>query len=270
VLDAWGLEKYLAETEKALGAPLRRFPLASCLPRPPRMRNAHVGIQAQRQPGLFYAGVVLPVGRITAAQMRGLAALARQYGSGTIRLTVWQNLLLSDIPEAALGALRDGIASLGLSLEAGAVRTGLVACTGNTGCRFSATDTKSQALAIADYLDARLALDQPLNIHLTGCPHSCAQHYVGDIGLLGTKVEQGDDSVEGYDVVVGGGAGEVQALARPLYQGIPFVEVPPLIERMLRVYLALRAGPGESFQEFARRHDEAALLRIFGEIELAA
>jgi ferredoxin-nitrite reductase len=270
LLDGGGLEKYLAEAEKAQGAPFRRLPLAACLKRPPRQRGAHVGVHAQRQPGLFYAGVVLPVGRMTSAQMRGLAALARRCGSGAIRLTVWQNLLLSDIPEAALGAVRDGIASLGLALEASAVRAGLVACTGNAGCRFSATDTKAQALAIADHLDARLELDQPINIHLTGCPHSCAQHYVGDIGLLGTRVEAGEDAIEGYDVVVGGGAGETQALARPVCRGVPFAEVPPLLERMLRGYLAQRTGPGESFQEFVRRQDEAALRRLCGEMARAA
>jgi ferredoxin-nitrite reductase len=257
LLDRWGLERYLAEAERQLGAPFRRLPLAACRPRPPCRRDAHVGIHAQRQPGLFYAGVVLPVGRMSAAQMRGLAALAQRHGSGTIRLTVWQNLLLSDIPEAALGRVREGIAALGLALEASA---GLVACTGNAGCRFSATDTKGHALALADHLDRRLALDQPLNIHLTGCPHSCAQHYVGDIGLLGARVE---DGVEGYDVAVGGGAGEGQGLARPLWRGVPFADLPPLVERMLRAYLAAR-GPGESFRDFARRHDDAALLRLFG------
>jgi ferredoxin-nitrite reductase len=166
--------------------------------------------------------------------------------------------------------VRESIAALGLGLEASAVRAGLVACTGNAGCRFSATDTKSQALALADYLDRSLALDQPINIHLTGCPHSCAQHYVGDIGLLGTKVEAGEDSVEGYQVVVGGGAGENQALARPLYKDVPFADLPPLLERMLRTYLAERRDKEESFQAFARRHDDAGLLRLFAEKARAA
>jgi ferredoxin-nitrite reductase len=119
-------------------------------------------------------------------------------------------------------------------------------------------------MAIADHLDARLALDRPINIHLTGCPHSCAQHYVGDIGLLGTRVEAGEDSVEGYDVAVGGGAGEAQGLARPLWKGVPFTEIPPLLERMLRAYLAARTGQDETFRDFVRRHDDAALFRIFG------
>ena len=102
--------------------------------------------------------------------------------------------------------------ALGLDTKASGIRGGLVACTGNTGCKFSATDTKGQALLIADYLDKQIALDQPVNIHLTGCPNSCAQHYVGDIGLLGIKV--GEDLVDGYTIMVGGGAGSERALAR--------------------------------------------------------
>src|SRR6202035_2434033 len=94
---------------------------------------------------------------------------------------------------------------LGFDKSASAITGCVVACTGNTGCRFSATDTKGQAVALARYLDARVSLDAPINLHLTGCPNSCAQHYVADIGLLGTQVPQSDASVEGYHVFVGGG-----------------------------------------------------------------
>ena len=111
------------------------------------------------------------------------------------------------------------IEALGLAAGAGAVRAGIVACTGNAGCKFALADTKRHALQIADYVDPRLALDQPLNIHLTGCPNSCAQHYVGDIGLLATRVDPGGDAdeVEGYHLLVGGGSGAELALARELF-----------------------------------------------------
>jgi ferredoxin-nitrite reductase len=166
----------------------------------------HLGVHAQKQDGLHYIGVALPVGRLTAVQMRGLADLAASLGSGTVRLTVWQNLLISDIPEAQIPEAVAEIEALGLLTTASAVRAGLVACTGNVGCKFSLADTKRHALEIADHLDARIDLDQPLNIHLTGCPNSCAQHYVGDIGLLATKVDaEGDTEVEGYHLIAGGG-----------------------------------------------------------------
>jgi ferredoxin-nitrite reductase len=250
VLDRLGHEGFLAETEKLLPFKLRRLPLDACRPRPPSLKHGHIGIHAQRQPGLSYIGVALPVGRMTAAQMRGLAGIAERHGSGTIRVTVWQNLLLSDIADAALPAATAAIEQLGLDWKASSIRGALVACTGNTGCKFSATDTKGQALQLAAHLDSRVALDQPVNIHLTGCPHSCAQHCVGDIGLLGAKV--GDDAIEGYAIYIGGGAGAERGLGREIYPALPMAEVPRRVEGLLRAYLAGRDG-AESFHDFAKR-----------------
>jgi ferredoxin-nitrite reductase len=198
--------------------------------------------------------------------MKGLAETARRHGSGTVRLTVWQNLLLSDIPADRIPAVKQEIEALGLHWSAGNVRAGLVACTGNTGCKFSASDTKGHALAIAGHLERRVTMDQPLNIHLTGCPHSCAQHYIGDIGLLGAAVEIGQETVEGYHVHAGGGHGAHAKLALELYRDIPFAQVPELIERMLRGYLRHRASPQESFAAFAGRHDVETLRTWFQEM----
>ena len=263
LLDGWGLDRFLAEVERELDRPLPRLPLAACQPRGPVEKHGHIGLHPQHQPGLNYIGVLLPVGRLTAAQLRGLADLAERHGSGTIRLTVWQNLLLSDIPDARVEEARAGIAALGLDSEAKTVRAGLVACTGNAGCKFSATDTKGQAMRLAEHLDARLTLDRPINIHLTGCPNSCAQHYVGDIGLLGIKL--GEEMIEAYAVLLGGGAGSERALAREIYPGIAAAELPQCLERMLRGYLAHRR-PGESFHDFAARHPVEALRALFNSV----
>ncbi len=262
LLDRWGVAKFLEETQKLLPFALSRVPTGAIKPRPPCDKHGHVGIHAQRQGGLFYIGVVLRVGRLTVPQMSGLADLAEKFGSGTIRLTVWQNLLLSDIAEENLGPAKAALAALGLGWSASGIRGGLVACTGNTGCKFSATDTKGQALALADHLESRVALDQPVNIHLTGCLHSCAQHYVGDIGLLGAKIEQGEDTVEGYHIYVGGGAGAERSLGRELWPGVPFAEVPGRVEALLRAYLDHRLGPAETFHAFAKRWDVAALRQL--------
>ena len=132
---------------------------------------------------------MLPVGKLTAAQMRGLAAIARELGDGDIRLTVWQNLLISGVPDDKVAAAEAAIEALGLSTKATSIRAGLVACTGNLGCRFAASDTKRHAEDIARWCEARVALDAPVNIHLTGCHHSCAQHYIGDIGLLACRFQ---------------------------------------------------------------------------------
>jgi ferredoxin-nitrite reductase len=255
VLDRLGLDRYLEEAETHLGCKLVRLPLADCAPRPGVGRLAHVGFHPQKQAGKVYAGVVLPVGKLTVAQMRGLAGIAERYGSGTIRLTVWQNLLVSDIDESSAGAVAAEIEALGLGWRASSIRAGLVACTGNTGCKFSAADTKRHALAIADHCDVRLALDVPVNVHLTGCHHSCAQHYIGDVGLLATKVSRGEDAeVEGYHLYVGGGCGADRALAREVLRDVPAERAPGLIERLLAAYLEHRSGPDEPFHAFAQRH----------------
>ncbi len=264
VLEAWGLEKFMAEVERELGRALPRHPLEASAPRGPILKHGHIGVHAQRQPGLHYIGVVLPVGRLTAAQMRGVADIAETHGSGTIRLTVWQNLLISDVPDASVAAAEAAVAALGLGTSASAVRGALIACTGNTGCKFSATDTKGQAMLLADYLERHVTLDQPINIHLTGCPNSCAQHYVGDIGLLGIKV--GEDMVEGYNVLLGGGAGSERSLAREIYPAVPMAELPARVERMLRGYLAHRRNY-ESFHAFAARHSVESLRVLFDALD---
>jgi ferredoxin-nitrite reductase len=263
VLDRWGIAKYVDETEKKLPFKPTHFPLAECEPRPAVAKHGHVGFHPQRQPGLFYVGVVLPVGRMTSAQMRGLADLADRHGSGTIRLTVWQNLLVSDIPEDKIDAVKGWVERMGLHWEATNVRGGLVACTGNVGCKYAASDTKRTAMAIAKHIDPRLKLDHPVNIHVTGCPNSCAQHYLGDIGLLGTKAPQGDDLVEGYHVYVGGGYGEEQHIGREVFRNVTAEETPAVIERMLRAYLAGRLGPEEEFNDFVKRHPTDRLKELF-------
>jgi ferredoxin-nitrite reductase len=150
------------------------------------------------------------------------------------------------------------VEALGLGWKATALRGSLVACTGNKGCKYSATDTKGHALALAECLEARLALDEPINIHLTGCPHSCAQHRIADIGLLGVQIEVGGALTQGYHVHVGGGAGPEQALGREIVRDVPQPELAPLLERLLRGWLDGRDGR-ESLQEFTKRHTVEAL-----------
>ena len=266
LVERWGIEKLVGEAAQHLPAPWRFVPSELCEPRGPVDRQAHIGVHPQRQPGLSYIGVVLPASRLTAARLRGLADIAERRGSGILRLTVWQNLLISDIPEAQIPEAVAEIEALGLRTAASAVRTGLIACTGNVGCKFSLSDTKRHALEIADHLDTRIDLDQPLNIHLTGCPNSCAQHYVGDIGLLAAKVDAGgsgdDAEVEGYHLVAGGGSGAELALGREICRDIPAGDLPRRLETGLAAYLARRQA-GESFHRFANRHSIEELAALF-------
>lgn len=261
VLDAWGFDRFLAAVEEKLGRRLVRVDGACLRPRPVYDRLAHIGVHAQVQAGLNWVGVALPVGKLTAAQMRTIAAISKACGDGDIRLTVWQNLLISGVPDAKIDDVLANLEAIGLSAETSILRAGLIACTGATGCKFAAAHTKEDALAIAAHCEPRLTLDQPVNIHLTGCRHSCAQHYIGDLGLIGAKVpvnEEGD-TVPGYDVLVGGGYGVDGGIARPFREKVKAEEAPALIEAILRTWQAHRAGPDESFVAFARRHEIAAL-----------
>lgn len=250
LIDRWGMEKFVAETEKHLAFPLMHLNAEQCEPRAAIDRTAHIGVHPQKQEDLHYIGVAIPVGSLPVEQMRAVAAIAEECGSGELRLTVWQNLLIPNVPthrvERALERLRDA----GLDCSAGAISRGTVACTGNRGCRYAATDTKAHAVELAQRLDMRFNIVQSVNLHVTGCPHSCAQHYVGDIGLLGTKV-QGE---EGYQVVIGGGADNDRGLARELIPSIRYSELPPLLESLFEAYAEQRQS-GETFLEFSRRHN---------------
>ncbi len=272
VLERLGVEAVLALVEEKLGRKLDRAAPGAVERRPAFSRTAHIGVHEQRQAGLYWLGVALPVGRITGDQMRGLAEVARESGDGDIRLTVWQNLLISGVPAEKVSTARERIEALGLSLEANALRTGLVACTGNAGCKFAASDTKRHAEDIAAWCETRVALDSPVNIHLTGCHHSCAQHFVSEIGLLACKVQENedDDPVEGYHIYIGGGFGPSAALGRELYRDVKAGDAPRLIESLLHAYLAHRDGPDESFLAFARRHEIEALKAMAAQQEVMA
>ncbi len=262
LIDGWGMEKFLQEVQQKLAFPLVRLPAGQCARRPPALRHGHIGVFRQKQRGRNYIGVVVPVGVMSARQMRRLADLASNYGSGQTRLTPWQNLLIPDIPDGFVETVKRSLVHMGLHHEATNIAGGLVACTGNKGCKYAATDTKGHALALAEFLNNRIELDQPINIHFTGCPNSCAQHYVGDIGLQGVKVAGAAESDEGYNVVFGGGTGAGARLGREIFRGIPVSELPALLERVLRTYLDRRAV-GESFSEFVQRHEVKGLQEMF-------
>jgi len=260
LLESWTLDQYLSETEKLLGHPLPRMPLPEHAIRyaGEKLPHSHIGPYPQKQPGLHYLGIALPVGQITAKQLSRIAELAENYGSGDIRLTVWQNIVVPNIREPFLETVKKSVLRMGLDFRQSHVSSGIVACTGNRFCKYSSTDTKGHAVQLARHLEKKVRLDQPVNIHFTGCPHSCAQHYMGDIGLLGAKTRTG---AEAYHVLVGGGFGSNRACGRQIFQAMPFDELLPTIERMLNVYLDRRVD-GESFQQFTIRH-EIGQLQVF-------
>ncbi|MEO8683740.1 MAG: NirA family protein [Devosia sp.] len=266
LLDAWGFEKFLAAVEEKLGAPLTRVEDDLVKDRAAPDRLAHIGVHPQKQAGLNWVGVVLPSGKLTSAQMRGLAEIAAAVGDGDIRLTVWQNLLISGVADDAVAYAVAAVEALGLATHATPIRAGLVSCTGNTGCKFAASNTKGTAELIATQVESRLTMDQPVNIHLTGCHHSCAQHYIGDIGLIACKITAGEDEepVEGFHIFVGGGSGADAKIGREIFRDVRNEACPDAVEKLLGAYLRHRERDDESFFAFANRHD-ADTLKLLAE-----
>ena len=257
LIKEWGYEKYLEETQKLLGfdlIPLDESKLESI--DKPDEPHPQVGAYSQKQDGLNYLGVYVPVGLLQTDEARAIGRIAEEFGNGELRLTIFQNLLIPNIPDDRLEDAKVALREAGLRYEASYLRGGAAACTGNRYCKFASSDTKEHTLALIDHLESVLTLDQPINIHTTGCPHSCAQHYIGDLGLLACKVqvEGEDEPVEGYHVFVGGGFGpEKKRLGRQLLKSVPAgPELHGKIERLLAGYLANREG-AESFLEFTTR-----------------
>jgi len=260
LLETVSLAEFLMLVEQKLGQQLRRAAYDATQMRwaSQELAHSHVGDFPQKQRGFNYVGATCPVGQITSKQMSRLAELADLYGSGEIRLTVWQNFIVPNVPDAFVPTLKRALEKAGFSTKQSHIASGVIACTGNSYCKFAQANTKVIALELIRHLEKKLELDQPVNIHVTGCPNSCAQHYMGDIGLLGTKV-RGEDA---YHVFVGGGFGRHQAVGRQIFSGVSVNELPTAVEKMLRVYLKKREGR-ETFQQFTTRHDLNTLQVLF-------
>ena len=270
VLDDMGFDKFLLLMEEKLGAPLTRIPAEGIKERPQFDRLSHIGVHKQKQEGFNWVGVVLQTGKLTVEQMRGIAKISADLGDGDIRLTVWQNLLISGVTDDKVELVKAAISAIGLTTDATTSRAGLVACTGNAGCKFAASNTKRHAEDIAQWCEQRVQLDSPINIHLTGCHHSCAQHYIGDIGLIGARVAVSDegDTVEGYHIFVGGSYGPGAAVGQEIFHDVKAPDVPQTVESMLRAYLSHREAD-ETFLAFSRRNTVDALKAMCAE-EIAA
>ena len=258
ILDAKGFDWFIAEAAKRVSFPLIRLPAEACEPRRPVEKHAWLGARRQALPHTYSLGVGCPVGRLTPRQMHRLADLAQTYGKAELRFTVWQNLLIPHLPEAFLPTVERAVVGMGLYHEASLATGGIIACTGSAGCKYSAADTKAHALSLIRELPALVEIDQPVNIHFTGCAHSCAQHYCGDLGFISTKLP---DGTEGYHLLVGGGMDQEQGIARELFRGIRATEVNSLVAKILRTWQSARQT-GESFVTWSRRHEVKQLQEL--------
>jgi sulfite reductase (ferredoxin) len=259
LLADWGVERFREVLEKDyLGRALLDGPPPAL---PPGHRRDHVGVHRQKD-GLSWVGVSPVAGRVSGDVLAGVAELASRYASGRVRLTAHQKLLVLDVPDENVAALEAGLDAIGLSSRPTEFRRGVLACTGIEFCKLALVETKVRARVVVDELERRLPeWDSPLSIHVNGCPNSCARFQVADVGLKGlVMTNEAGESVEGFQVHLGGSLGDDYQLARKTRQlRVTADEVPDYVERLGRRYLDQRSGPDESFAAWARRVDEDAL-----------
>ncbi|MBE9005983.1 ferredoxin--nitrite reductase [Fortiea sp. LEGE XX443] len=230
LIDEWGIDKFRAEVEQRLGKSL--LPAAAKDEIDWEKRD-HIGVYKQKQPGLNYIGLHIPVGRLYAEDMFEIARLAEVYGSGEIRLTVEQNIIIPNISDACLTTLLTEPLLERFSINPGALARSLVSCTGAQFCNFALIETKNRALATVKALEADLTFTQAVRIHWTGCPNSCGQPQVADIGLMGTKARKDGKAVEGVDIYMGGKVGKEAHLGTCAIKGIPCEDLQPVLQDLL-------------------------------------
>jgi len=252
----WTARDFQDQLESRLGFPLD--PAVEETP-PDDVYRDHVGIHPQKQPGLFYVGAAVLRGRITAEQMRAAAELADRCASGELRTTNMQNLLIVNVPQQNTATLARELDAIGLRPGGSAFWRGAIACSGSEFCKLAITETKSFSRWLVEELEERLpGFEQHLKLHVTGCPNSCGQHWIADIGIEGKKIKSGDRLLDAYYFCLGGAVGLHQSIARPIGYRCLATEVPDAIERLLQHYLIAK-GPAENLRQFFARHSDAEL-----------
>jgi ferredoxin-nitrite reductase len=230
LLRAWGTERFRDEVASRLGGAIER----GGTPASERAGGDHIGVSSQRQAGIEVVGCLVPVGRISGDGLSEFGRLAARYGSGEVRLTVQQNVLIPNVPrERVSELLAEPLLETYSPTPSNWVRS-LVTCTGNDFCHFAQTDTKGDGLRLAEALEARYALDRPLRIQVSGCPHACGQHRAGEIGLLGGRARIGDTVVSAATVFAGGRLGREGKLGELVASTVPQTELPEIVAAQVR------------------------------------
>ena len=262
--EGWTAERFLAELNARLGYTLDRG-VAEAVP--DDTCRDHIGIHPQRQQGLSFVGASVLRGRITGEQLEAAAALAARFGSGDIRTTTMQNLIIVNVPTALANQLAAELGKIGLHVEGSSFWRGAVACTGTEFCKLAITETKGFTRWLVEELEERLPeFDQQLKLHVTGCPNSCGQHWIADIGIEGKKIKHNGKLTDAYYFCVGGGLGRHAAVARTLGYRCAADLVPDAIERLLRSYLEGRQAGEDLRAWFARHSDEDLRAHLAGEV----
>ncbi|RMH36943.1 MAG: ferredoxin--nitrite reductase [Nitrospirae bacterium] len=218
LLDEWGEEQFRVALESRVGRSLTR---AGRDARKTTV-NDHIGIYRQKQPGMNYVGLKIPVGRITADDLIAICDLADRYGSHELRFTVNQGVILPNIPDKMIGDLAEEPLVTRFAYNPSPVQKGLVSCVGNDYCNLAVIETKSQALKTAAVLEEKVGTEiKPITMHWSGCPSGCGNHLVADVGLIGKKVKRRGEIIEAVDVYVGGRSGPDPKPALKLLEDVP-------------------------------------------------
>jgi sulfite reductase (ferredoxin) len=266
--EGWTAESFLTELESIIGFKLDPGVEEQV---PDDIYRDHVGIHPQKQTGLSYVGASVLGGRMSGDQLYQAAELAEKFGSGELRATVMQNLILVNVPNSRTAELARELNNIGIHVEATNFFRGSVACTGTEFCKLAITETKGFSRWLVQEMDERIpGFDQQLKLNVTGCPNSCGQHWIADIGLEGKKIKHDGKLVDAFYFCVGGAVGQHAATARPLGFRCPATQVPDAIERLLRTYLRDR-NPQENLRAYFARHaDEELRAQLAGAVVEAA
>jgi sulfite reductase (ferredoxin) len=255
----WTSESFLDALNERIGFVLDRAEPEEV---PSDVYRDHVGIHAQKQLGFSYVGANVLSGRITPEQLRVAASLSDYYGDGHIRNTVMQNLVIVNVPDQQAERVAGELTAAGLPVRASAFARATVACTGSEFCKLALTETKGFARWLAAELDERVpGFQEQLRINVTGCPNSCGQHWIADIGIEGKKIKVDGKMVDAYYFCVGGSVGQFASIARPVGYRCAATDVPGAIERLLLQFNENRA-PGENLRQFFARHSNEDLRSI--------
>lgn len=262
--EGWTAESFLDEINHRLGYKLDPGVSEDV---PDEILRDHVGIHPQRQPGLCYVGASVLRGRLTGEQLEQVAELAERFGSGSVRCTISQNLLIVDVPKEKANDLARELGQIGLHVEGSMFWRGAVACTGTEFCKLAISETKGFTRWLVEELEDRLpGFDQQLKLHVTGCPNSCGQHWIADIGLEGKKIKYEGKLADAFYFCLGGAVGLHAGVARPVGYRCAAPQVPDAIERLLRQYLGGR-GESESLRAwFARHSNDELRAQLAGEV----
>jgi sulfite reductase beta subunit-like hemoprotein len=257
LVEQWEVPRFREAVESRLGRTLRRAEQTDAEPVTERDRT-HLGIHRQRRGDQFYVGISLLGGRTSGTELARLAELAATHGSGRLRATNTQNIILLDIDEASLPALTRELDKSNLDYKASWARRGIIACTGVQFCKLAIAETKNRAVELDDYLSRAVDLDDGVRISVTGCPNSCGQHHICDVGLEGALVTINGRKRETFQVFLGGGVGSHESFGRRIGVRIPSEELSERLAQLFTRYKQERDGT-ETFQEFCLRHSNEEL-----------